>query len=117
MQKMEEYASTWYDDLNDLKQDNPSLAEELVEEFGDGEWQENQLFVYESLEDYAYYELTDGWYAALGMTGRTDYHGAPDPLVFIDLKALGLQLSRTWDESCHYLTKNNWVVETDEGWD
>ena len=63
MQKMEEYASTWYDDLNDLKQDNPSLAEELVEEFGDGEWQENQLFVYEGLEDYAYYELTEGWYA------------------------------------------------------
>ena len=115
MQKMEEYASTWYDDLNDLKQDNPSLAEELVEEFGDGEWQENQLFVYERLEDYAYYELTEGWYADKHLDQK-DYNGAPNPIDFIDLKALGLQLSRTWDESMHYLTRDNWIVETNYGW-
>lgn len=116
MQVCEDYAGVWYDNFTELEKENPSLAKELLEAFDNGEWQKTQLFVYESLEDYAYYELTDGWYAALGMTGRTDYHGAPDPLDFIDLKALGLQLSRTWDESCHYLTKNNWVVETDEGW-
>lgn len=115
MQKMEEYASTWYDDSNDLKQDNPSLAEELVEEFGDGEWQENQLFVYESLEDYAYYELTEGWYANLGLD-KADYNGAPNPLDFIDLKALGNALSRSWDESCHYVSTNGEIVETDYGW-
>ena len=63
MQVCEDYAGVWYDNFTELKKDNPSLAEELVEEFGDGQWQENQLFVYESLEDYAYYELTEGWYA------------------------------------------------------
>ena len=115
MQVCEEYASIWYDNFDELKQYNPSLAKELLEQFDNGEWQKNQLFVYESLEDYAYYELTEGWYADKHLDQK-DYNGAPNPIDFIDLKALGLQLSRTWDESMHYLTRDNWIVETNYGW-
>ena len=104
-----------FKNFNELKKDNPSLAKELLEMFDGGEWQENELYVYESLADYAHYELTEGWYADKHL-GQKDYNGAPNPIDFIDLKALGLQLSRTWDESIHYLTKENWVVETGYGW-
>lgn len=115
MQVLEECASTWYDNLGELRTAHPDLAQELLEEFGNGEWEEEQLYVYESLEDYAYYELTEGWYADKHLD-QNDYNGAPDPLDFIDLKALGLQLSHTWDESICYRTENDWVVETDCGW-
>ena len=115
MQILEECASTWYDDFNELQKDNPSLGRELKEEFGNGEWQKYQLFVYESLEDYAYYQLTEGWYLDLNLDKR-DYHGAPDPLDFIDLKALGQALSEGLDESCCYLANSGAVVESSEGW-
>lgn len=115
MQRCEDYARSWYDNFDDLQANDPSLSKELLEMFDDGEWKNDQLFVYESLEDYAYYELTEGWYADKHLDQK-DYNGAPNPMDFIDLKALGLQLSRTWDESCHYLTKDNWVVETSYGW-
>lgn len=115
MQVCEDYAGVWYDNFDELKQYNPSLAKELLEQFDNGEWQKNQLFVYESLEDFAYYELTEGWYANLGLD-KAAYNGAPNPLDFIDLKALGNALSRSWDESCHYVSTNGEIVETDYGW-
>lgn len=115
MQVCEDYAGVWYDNFDELKQYNPSLAKELLEQFDNGEWQKNQLFVYESLEDFAYYELTEGWYANLGLD-KAAYNGAPNPLDFIDLKALGNALSRSWDESCYYVSTNGEIVETDYGW-
>ena len=85
MQVCEDYAGVWYDNFAELEKDNPSLAKELLEAFDNGKWQKTQLFVYESLEDYAYYELTDGWYADKHLDQK-DYNGAPNPIDFIDLK-------------------------------
>ena len=53
MQRCEDYAGSWYDNFDDLQANDPSLAKELLEMFDDGEWKNDQLFVYESLEDYA----------------------------------------------------------------
>lgn len=117
MTKVEDYAGTWYDNFEELEKEKPSLAKELLDQFDRGKWQENQLLVCESIEDYAYYELTDGWYANKHFN-QENYNGAPNPLSFINLKALGLQLTRMWDEGFYYLSKNNLVAENSWGcWD
>mgnify|MGYP005791326477 FL=1 len=115
MQVCEDYAGVWYDNFDELKQYNPSLAKELLEQFDNGEWQKNQLFVYESVEDFAYYELTEGWYIDNHLD-KQDYNGAPNPIDYIDLEALGEALVESGDESCIYRTEGDQVVTTDWGW-
>lgn len=104
------YAGEIYEDYDELAIEKPKLAHELLDVIGKGNWQNESLQVYDSLEDFAYRELTEGWYADLGLD-KHDYHGAPDPLDYIDLLALGTALSRTWDDSCYYCSKDNEVVQ------
>ena len=104
-----------FKNFNELEKDNPSLAKELLEMFDEGEWQENELYVYESLADYAYYELTEGWYIDNHLD-KQDYNGAPNPIDYIDLEALGEALVENGDESCIYRTEGDQVVTTDWGW-
>lgn len=49
--------------------------------------------VFDSLEDFAIYEVEDGWYSTLEL--NHDYHGAPNLLEYINYKALGAALSQT----------------------
>lgn len=112
----EEYDGVWYDNFDELQKDKPALAKELLDNIDQGAWQDDQLYVYATVEDYAYYELTEGWYASLNMNAQIDYHGAPDPLDFIDLKALGKRLAGTWDDSCYYKSSKGEVVSTGYGW-
>lgn len=105
---------TVYNDFDEFKERQPQLAAELLETFGKGEWQDNALYVYDDVEDFADYELTEGWYA--NSFSNQDYNGAPDPLDFIDLRALGAELVSTWDESCHYQANGGKIVTTDYDW-
>lgn len=54
--------------------------------------------VFDSFEDYAIYEVDDGWYSGC-VDLNVDYHGAPNLSYYIDYQALGTALSQTWDES------------------
>lgn len=111
-----EYGVT-YDNYAELLEDRPEVAEELLDEVGKGEWQDNPLYFYASIEDFADYELTEGWYIdSFGiMSGKHDYNGAPDPLDYIDLKAFGEALFNQGDSSVQW---TNWdvVVTTGYGW-
>lgn len=73
------------------------------------------LEYYDTLEDFAYYELTEGWYIDNHLDEQ-DYHGAPNPIDYIDLEALGEALITRGDESCIYRTEGDQVVTTDWGW-
>lgn len=116
MKKMDEYAGTCYCDFTELVEHQPQLAKELLNHVDEGAWQDSELYVYDSLADFAYYELLDGWYVSLGFNRDGNYNGAPDPIAHIDLTGLGSHLSRTWDATCHYRSDDNLVITTAIGW-
>lgn len=65
--------------------------------------------VFDSLEDYAIYEVDEGWYSGC-VDLNVDYRGAPNLSYYIDYQALGTALSQTWDESRHAVLSDSRVV-------
>ena len=102
-----------YANLEELREENEELVERLLEEFDEGEWAYNQLYVYQSLEDYAAYEVYEGWYSS---SIKEDYNGAPNLLDYIDYESLGNALKDSWDDSCYYYDEEtDYVVSTAYG--
>ena len=102
-----------YENLEELREINEELAERLLEEFAEGDWVNNDLYVYQSLEDFAKYEVEEGWYAN---SVNGDFNGAPDLLDYIDYESLGNALKDSWDESCYYYDEEtDFVVSTAYG--
>lgn len=103
-----------FDNYQEFAESYPDVAASLLEDVGEGDWQDNQIFVYDSIEDFAEYELTDGWYTDLGLD-RMDFNGAPNPLDYVDLKAFGNALLESGDSSVQW---TDWkvVVTTSYGW-
>lgn len=104
-----------FEDFKELVLFDSKLGEELLNTFGEGDWQDNQIFLHKNLSMLAEYELTEGWYAHSGLSQK-DWNGAPNPLDFINLKQLGEALSNTWDNSCYALTEDGRVLTTSTGW-
>lgn len=104
----------YFDDFAEFSESLPEVAAALLEEVGEGEWQEDQICYYPSIEDFAEYELTEGWYVDCGL-GDRDYNGAPNPMDYIDLKALGEALLNSGDSSVQW-TDWDCVVTTGYGW-
>ena len=98
----------------ELFERDEELAKELIEKVGSGEWQENEIYYYEDEEEYADYELTEGWYADLRLD--RDYNFAPNPLDYIDLSGLGDALVRNWDDSCNFRASTGEILTTSCGW-
>ena len=65
--------------------------------------------VFDSLEDFAIYEVDDGWYSCC-VDLNVDYHGAPNLSYYIDYQELGRALSQTWDDSCNCVLSDGRVV-------
>lgn len=65
--------------------------------------------VFDSLEDFAIYEVDDGWYSSC-VDLNVDYHGAPNLSYYIDYQALGTALSQTWNDSYNYVLSDGRVV-------
>ena len=104
-----------YSNFEEFKEAHPTLAEELLNEISEGEWQNDILYYYETLSDLAKYELEEGWYAACGL-GDINVNGAPNIIDYIDLTALGEALSDSWDESCYHRFSDDSVISTNYGW-
>ena len=102
-----------FDNYREFAESYPDVAASLLEDVGEGAWQDDQIFVYDSIEDFAEYELTEGWY--IDCNFDRDYRGAPNPLDYIDLKALGEALLDSGDSSVQW-TDGNVVVTTSYGW-
>lgn len=108
---------TEYENFKELLKNEKELANELWQKFDSGEWQKETLYVYDTKEDFAKYELTNGWYFSLGLNlDSMDYHGAPNLLDYINLTELGDDLTNNWDESCYFLSKTGKIVLTNYGW-
>lgn len=105
-----------FDNYVKLLEFDEDLAKELLESVGEGGWQQEEIYYYESVEDYAEYELTEGWYSSSGLNIDEDFNGAPNPMSFIDLTKLGDALVESWDVSCHYKSDVEEVLATSHGW-
>lgn len=100
----------WYD----LEKGNPVLATELLENFGEGEWQNNIMNLFDNLADFAKHEITDGWYSGANLD--RDWNGAPSLINFIDYESLGIALERAWDDSDVFKFSNEQVIFAPYGW-
>lgn len=105
-----------YDNFEEFKEIHPDLAEELLNEVDEGDWQNDTLYHYRTLADYAQYELEEGLYSSYGDLFSQDFHGAPNPIDYVDLDALGEALSDCWDESCYHRFSDDSVISTSYGW-
>lgn len=103
-----------YENFEKLSEEKENLAQELLQNVGKGDWQEDEVVYFNSLEDYAYFELTEGWYSEAKLD--SDWKGAPDLLNFIDAYLLGRRLSQLWDTSAHFLAESEEVLTSSHGW-
>lgn len=108
------YGNEILENYQDLAKKHPNAAAELLNEFGEGEWQNSELYWFPSEEDFAMYEMIDGWYSSTDLGQFSDFRGTPNPLNFIDYKALGEALVENWDETCNFKTDDGEIVTT--GW-
>lgn len=83
---------------------HPDAAAELLNKFSEGKWQDSKLCWYPSEEDFAVYEIEDGWYSSIPWTA--DFNGAPNLLDVLDFVALGRALAENWDDSCNFEANN-----------
>lgn len=111
---MYSYENEIFDNYKSLAATYPNVAAELLDEFGEGKWQDSDLYYYPSENDFAIYEIVDGWYSTIQLD--TDFNGAPNLLDFIDFEGLGRALVETWDASCNFETKSGEIVTTSYGW-
>lgn len=94
------YEYVHYKNFEELKKEKPEIAKKLLDKSGNGEWIKEDLYLYPDIEEFAKYELSEGWYCDNNFD--QDYNGAPNPLDYIDMEAFGAALESTWDESCHF---------------
>lgn len=115
------YKYTDYDNFDELMDCDSQTANFLLNELGLNEsdigkkpWMGESLFVYPDVEEYAIYELIDGWYQNHNLGGNFD--GAPNPIEYIELDSFGDDLIDTGDSSITRLLPNGKVVTTSYGW-
>lgn len=115
------YEYTYYDNFDELMDCDSQTANLLLKELGLDEsdigketWMNEQLMVYPDVEEYAIYELTDGWYQIHNLGGSFDV--APNPIEYIDLTDFGGDLIAEEDASVVCLLPNGKVVTTIYGW-
>lgn len=115
------YCSRVYDNFNELMESSYETARMLLKQLDltlsdikDEPWANNQLVLYFSLEDYAAYELADGWYSDCNF--YRDFNGAPSPIEYVDLADFGEALIERVDSSVCLQLPNGRVVTTEYGW-
>ena len=102
-----------FNNFKELMEYDSELAQDLLKEKGEGKWQDVEIYYHATIEDYAEYELYDGWYADIF---RDDYNGAPDPLDFINLKEFGNALANSWDYGKNYKISHGEILQTTYVW-
>lgn len=93
------YTVQIYEDIEELKEINENLAEQITYVFDEKRLKETEIFVYPSLEDFAKYEVEDGFYIEII---DKDYDEAYDLLECINYVALGEKLKQKWNKDSHY---------------
>ena len=113
-----EYRVKEFCNIDEMKEYNKEVVTRLLDyvDSDETEWQEDWLYLYPTLEDFAKYEVFEGWYAFSGIN-IDSAKGAPYLSNFIDFKALGEELRRTWDGTLNYYDEETGIViVTPYGW-
>ena len=115
------YKYTDYDNFDELMDCDSQTANLLLKELyldesdiGKEPWMNEQLIVYPNVEEYAIYELIDGWYQNHNLGGSFD--DAPNPIEYIDLTDFGADLISAGDTTICRELPNGKVVTTIYGW-
>lgn len=99
-----EYDCTTFTSFDELQKKWPILAKDLSKDFDDLD-KLTDITVYPTPEDYALYELEDGWYINNHL-GDSNYNGAPNPLYWMDLDGFGKRLVDTDDGTSVWMDTN-----------
>lgn len=111
-----EYRVKEFNNIEEAKEYNKELVERLLDyaDSYDSDWQEDMIYLYPTLEDFAKYEVFEGWYASVNLD---KVKNAPYLSNFINFKALGEELRRTWDGTMNYYDEETGIViATPYGW-
>ena len=101
-----------YETYEDLRESEPKIYEELSREY-DTDEDGSGFYVYDSLEDFAYYEVTERY-----LFGEPDVFTdkGPVPLeAYIDFESLGEDLSHITDPTVCFFSTTGKVVENIDG--
>lgn len=101
-----------YETYEDLRESEPKIYEEISREY-DTDEDGSGLYVYDSLEDFAYYEVTERY-----LFGEPDVFTdkGPVPLeAYIDFESLGEDLSHVSDPTVYFFSTTGKVVENIDG--
>lgn len=101
-------------EVSELRKQHPNIHKELIDMHGKGKWTKGEIYIHDNLEDFAYYELTDGHYSSMRL-GETKF-GAPSLINHISLTTIGEELKNTWDKSSYAILKDGTIVKTPVGW-
>lgn len=91
---------------------NESIEE--IEAFLKSQDYDGEIRIFPDAEDFAYYEVYDGWYSGLinDELKKIDYNGAPDLFDFINFESLGYALENRMDDSIYLkLNEDGTVLE------
>ncbi|EHS7170778.1 hypothetical protein KWC93_001703 [Staphylococcus pseudintermedius] len=99
----------YYNSILELKEE---LNEEMQKEIDNFDLNnETPITLFIDKQEFAEYELSDGWYYDLF---KSDYNGAPNPLDFIDYDEFSDALINSWDDNMHILLSNNNILKLEE---
>lgn len=104
-----------FDSFHEFKETYPLLAKELLREVDEGEWEDKNLYYFETLSDLAQYEIEEGLYSHLGLCDIF-WGDAPNPLNFIDLTKLGEAWFDDCDDNYYHRFSDDSAIFTNCGW-
>ena len=102
-----------FKNYEELKKESPESAKELLNHYGEGEWQAHSLRYFATPEHYAENEIVEGWYADAAIS--RDWNGAPDLMDHINLSTFSKALEQSWDTSSHFKTSAGEVIISSYG--
>ena len=98
-----------YNNFEDLKAKNKTLATRLETLKPDGDWKDMPIYIYHSLESFGYYLIEQNPYPSL--SDDIDWKGFPDPLDHINHESLAKDFLETFADGSDYLwDKTNDIV-------
>lgn len=106
-----------YQNFEELKDAHPKLAKELVKEVKKDGWEDENLIWFETLADFARYELEEGEYAyESGEFFTQELFGYPNVIDYINLTSLGEDICEAWETTKYHRFSDDSVISTSYGW-
>ena len=100
------YTVQIYENIEELKDINENLAEQLTCVFDENTLKESEILIYPSLEDFAKYEVEDLFCPGL----FSKNYNILNLLESIDYNVLGGKLKANWDKNSHYYEEDTNTV-------